>query len=270
MKATQRALAQGEPSEAELARLQALIQDEHAQPLLETGMNGERAFLVELLRRVEGGKVRLSTLIRSPLERWIAAVGGDFGSQQALALEWMNEAVAITRRPILEQRSLSAAWDAKISAFYASQLKRLTSPLPHLLTPSMSSASNVFVRSRAELGATVILIAAERQRRKTGKWPASIQEIDPSILPEAPAEPFSGEPFHFEQRDGKLFVYSIGPNGKDEHGAYDPKRWLNGGPDDVGAKAWDVKLRRQPPVPSKAPGRSQGQRTKEATGASRP
>ena len=100
-----------------------------------------------------------------------------------------------------------------------------------------------------------ILIAAERQRHRTGRWPASIAEIEPSILSEAPMDPFSGKPFRVEHRNGQFFVYSIGPNGKDEHGEYDPKQWLKSGPDDVGAKAWDLNLRRQPPVQTKPPGR---------------
>jgi hypothetical protein len=46
-------------------------------------------------------------------------------------------------------------------------------------------------------------------------------------------------------RDGKLVIYSIGQNCKDEHGEYDRKRWLMGDLDDVGAVAWDVSLRGQ-------------------------
>ena len=78
------------------------------------------------------------------------------------------------------------------------------------------------------------MIAVERQRRRTGKWPASVKAIDPSILPKPPLDPFSGEPFHLEYRNGGLVIYSIGPNGRDEHGAFDPKRNLSGGPDDMG------------------------------------
>ena len=52
-----------------------------------------------------------------------------------------------------------------------------------------------------------------------------------------------------EYLDGKLKIYSIGPNGKDEHGAYEPLRSAKGGADDIGTAAWDPKLRRQPPNP---------------------
>jgi hypothetical protein len=253
-----RVLAQGEPSDAALAQLEALILDEKAQPLLLTAVNGERAMVHEVIRRVEGGQIRLATLVGKGMSnRIVANIPGGLSGQWALGLGWMNDAAAIARRPTSEQRALWTQWDTKIAAFHGGVLKRLTAFLPLELVPAMSSAGSAFLRSQAELGATAILIAAERQRRATGKWPASIDEIDPTILPEAPADPFCGKPFHVAYRNGQFFVYSIGPNGKDEHGEFDPKRWLNGARDDIGAKAWDVDRRRQPPAQSKAPDSSQ-------------
>jgi hypothetical protein len=93
----------------------------------------------------------------------------------------------------------------------------------------------------------VILLAAERHRRETGAWPESIAAIDRKILPYPPADPFTGDDYRMEHRDGRLLVYSIGPNRKDEHGAFDLKKSTTGGPDDDAAIAWDVDLRRQPP-----------------------
>ncbi len=115
-----------------------------------------------------------------------------------------------------------------------------------MLTPATRAASTAFCRSQAELAATAILIAAERHRRKTGKWPATIKEIDSNILPSPPVDPFTGKPFRMEYHDGQIVIYSIGLNGQDEHGKYDPKLWIKGGPDDVGARAWDVRLRGRP------------------------
>ena len=167
--------------------------------------------------------------------------------QQAVALEWMNEAVAIARRPLSEQPRLWAAWEARIVQVRQSRTGRFTAMIPLLMLPATSSTNTAFTRSQCNLGATVIVIAAERHRRKTGAWPTSIAAIDRGILPTAPIDAFSGQPFRMERRDGQLIIYSIGPNQKDEHGEYDPKRWMLGGPDDVDARAWDVPLRRRPP-----------------------
>ena len=257
MQSARRALGQGEPSEPALEKLQALILDEKSQPLLYTGINGERAFLLEFIRGVETGKISASNVVPGTGLRLLVTVAGGLGGQQALALEWMNDAVAITHRPTSDQLALWSAWDSKISSFRKRGMNQFTSTLPILLTPAANSAAHAYLRSQADLGSMAILIAAERQRHSSGQWPASIKEIDPGILKEAPLDPFNGQPFHFEHRDGQLFVYSVGPNRSDDHGKYDSKQWLRSGLDDVGSRAWDVNLRRQPFIPPKSPAKTQ-------------
>lgn len=78
-------------------------------------------------------------------------------------------------------------------------------------------------------------------------WPASVAEIDPTILPNSPVDPYTGHAFHVEHRDRQLVIYSLGANLRDEHGEFDLKLTKRGARDDVNARAWDVALRRQPP-----------------------
>jgi hypothetical protein len=265
MKSTRRVLALGEPSDAALARLQTLILDELDQPLLLHSLRGERATLIELIRRLGTGEVPISALSegvpkldpgasRSTIAPWGRLW---FDHQRAVALEWMNEAVAIARRPAAERPALWAAWEAKRDRFRRSRFGIYAAPLPLLLMPALFTASSAYSRYQCELGATAVLLAAERHRRKAGDWPASIEAIDPGILPGAPVDPYSGRAFRMERRDGRLFIYSIGPNRKDEHGAYDPRKWTKGTTDDdVGAVGWDVPLRPQSPPPVDGPVRS--------------
>jgi hypothetical protein len=264
MKSARRVLGQGEPSDPALARLQALILDELDQPLLLHGIRGERATVAELIRRLGAGEVSISALSegaprfdpgapRAAIAPWGRLL---FDNQRAVALDWMNAAVAIARRPVAERPRLWEAWQAEVDRVRLSRLGKFTATLPILMTPALSASSSSHSRCQCELGATAILLAAERHRRKTGDWPASIAAIDPSILPSAPVDPFSGQAFRLERRDGQLFIYSIGPNGTDEHGAYDSRRWTTGGPDDAGAVGWDVSLRRRPSPPEETPVRS--------------
>jgi hypothetical protein len=274
MKSTRRVLGQGEPSDAALARLQALILDELAQPLLWYGVRGERASLIEMIRRIRDGEIPVSALsnehstadpggLRTRIAPWGKLM---YDNQMAVALELLNEAVSIAQRPTNEQPALWEAWDAEIGRVRRTWHFEHTASIAILMMPAITTSTSGFTRHDAELGATAILLAAERHRRRSGTWPASIQDIDADILPNPPLDPFSGQPFRMEHRDGRLFIYSLGPNLKDEHGAYDPKKWMNGGQDDVGAVGWDVKMRRQPapsedqesssdlPVPSSQPG----------------
>jgi hypothetical protein len=233
MKSTRRALGQGEPSDAALARLQALIADELGQPVLIHGLKGERAISNALIGRFAVGEVPWNRL--------------KFDYQRAITLEWMNEVVAIARQPAFARPPLWETLEAKVNGVKQSRLGASTASLPIELIPAMIQADRVDALYQAELGAMVLLLAAERQRLKTGGWPASIAAIDVRILPKPPVDPFSGQAFRMEHRDGQLFVYSIGPNRMDEHGAFDERRWLNGGPDDAGGSAWDVARRGQAP-----------------------
>ncbi len=253
---TQRVLGQGEPSAAALARLQALVLDELAQPLFLIAAKGERASLVEIIRRIGSGELPISSLGNekkpAPLDSpesvapWMVL---SFDNQRAVALEWMNQMVSIARRPAHERPPLIEAWSASLYRLKESPFSNYTSLMPVTIMPALGQAHWAAARYESKLGAMAILLAAERHRLKTGDWPTSIASIDPAFLPSAPLDPFSGAPFHMERRDGQFLVYSVGPDLIDAHGEWEKTRWLNGGPDDQAAVAWDVALRRQPPKP---------------------
>ncbi len=250
----QRVIGQGEATDAALARLQTLFLDEMAQPLVLHGLRGERATLVEVTRQhslggeaslkafAEGTSLQLETAdptITSRLKLYLDL-------QLAITTELTNQCVAIERKPAADRRDLWQKFAAKMQYMRSHSVGRVLAMLPLTLFPAVKSFAVASDRMQTELAATAILLAAERHRRKTGQWPTSIESIDGVILPVAPADLFSNKPFHIEHRDGRLFVYSVGPNRKDEHGAFDSKTYLKGGPDDYGASAWDVPLRRQP------------------------
>ncbi|QEH31854.1 hypothetical protein OJF2_03210 [Aquisphaera giovannonii] len=247
-----RVLGQGEPSDQALARFQAAALDEASEPLFLRGMRGERAILDEVIRRIRDGELAVSALsdggrpddLVRPVSPWGRLW---FDHQRAVGLGWMNELVAIAHRPPFERAPLLAAWEAEIRRVARSRLGLLAAPLPALMVPAAATADPSCVRYQASLGATAILLAAERHRRKMGDWPGSIDAIDRSILPDPPVDPFSGKPFLLERRDGQLLIHSAGPNLRDDRGAFDARTWRKGGPDDVGTNAWDVSFRRQPP-----------------------
>jgi hypothetical protein len=253
-KSARRVLGQEEPSDAALARLQKDAVDEMAQPLLLYGMKGERAVNTELIRRIGAGELPISALSDANFDpngqRTAVAPWGKlwFDNQVAVCLEWLSEAVAIARRPPAEQVRLWTSWDAGIEKFRHSWLGVSTATLPILSIPGLAASGRAHFRYQANLGTTAILLAAERHRLKTGAWPTSIGEIGPGILANPPVDPYSGQPFRMARRDGQLLIYSIGDNLEDEHGAYEPKRSREKVHDDVGTGAWDVSLRRKPPL----------------------
>lgn len=67
-------------------------------------------------------------------------------------------------------------------------------------------------------------------QRKMKKLPERLAELYPEWLPEVPIDPFSGHPLKYRKTDQQWQVYSVGPDGKDDGGQYDPRRpWQ--GPD---------------------------------------
>ena len=94
--------------------------------------------------------------------------------QIVVYLEWMNEAIAIAKRPAAEHKARWIAWQARADRIMQTSVEKFTVVLPILLSPAVPATGTAFLRYQSELGTTVILIAAERHRRKTGKWPAAI------------------------------------------------------------------------------------------------
>ncbi|HTJ01130.1 MAG TPA: hypothetical protein VL527_19760 [Dongiaceae bacterium] len=65
----------------------------------------------------------------------------------------------------------------------------------------------------------VTAIALKRYQLKNGQFPEKLAELTPDVLPIAPIDPMSGQPFHYrrEGADGFL-LYSVGKDGVDDGG----------------------------------------------------
>ncbi len=191
LKATERVLGQGEASDETLVRLQEVILDEMSQPLLLVGVKGERAVLAEVIARVRSGQIPISELGDGRRAEGGAAGGAVapwgrlwFDQQQAVALEWMNEAVAISRRPEDERPALWSQWGAIIDQARQSPLERYTAMIPILFTPGVPAASIASSRYQTDL----------RQRDPPGRRaPAPevgcLAVVDRRDRPINPAEP---------------------------------------------------------------------------------
>ncbi|WP_337173374.1 hypothetical protein [Paludisphaera sp.] len=250
-----RVLGQGEPSDEALAALQELLEDEREQPRLWWGLRGERAMLVEMIRRVQTGEIPLEDLVRNgsllaPRADGVnVAVAVACNYQMAFALRWFNEALTIPSLPEDEWDATYAPLGAEIVAVRGSRFGKFTMPFIAFMMPAASRAIDAEKRIRAVFGSLIILIAAERQRQATGKWPASVADIDPDILPDPPLDPYTGEPYRMHHADGLLKIHTLGPNKRDEGGAYDFAKWRHKeklGRDDVGTYAHDPERRGRP------------------------
>src|SRR5262249_26175896 len=100
----ERVLAQGEPSEAALAAVQALLQQEVDEPLLVVAVRGERAFSDGIMRQMESHEISLAKLAAGiggvssiPGIDRMGAAGLKYS--HSWNLRWLTRAIEISRLP---------------------------------------------------------------------------------------------------------------------------------------------------------------------------
>jgi hypothetical protein len=239
----ERALAQGEPSDAVLAAFQVRLTDAEAEPRLLYGLRGERAGWYRVFERVRDGSVPPSIFVNRPgtlsADTVLINTPGMLTKNQATSLHFMTELVEIVKRPPGGWTEPLVAQQAKIA------------DLPSFVRPLGSWAVNFAKSGRrhyAQLRCAVVAVAAERFRRTTGQWPATPDElVTAGLLPAVPIDPYAaGRRIKFARRADGLTVYSVGRNGMDDGGDL-TREPTTGETADLGFRLWDVGARRQLP-----------------------
>ncbi len=118
--------------------------------------------------------------------------------------------------------------------------------IPRLLMPVVGRAVAVCRRAEGHSIAAQTAIALEQFRRAhAGSWPTAINELVPTYLGSAPADPYTGKPIGYTLADGHPLVWSIGDKKFDEFGNIVQSRservdwiWFKG---DDGLKRWNPK-----------------------------
>jgi ABC-type transport system involved in multi-copper enzyme maturation permease subunit len=244
----ERSLAQGQPGEDAMRKLQSLLEDEEKAPLMLTGMRGERAVFDRLLASLQSGKISLKKLrgLWGGGEEMIL-VAGSIKSQRAIFLEIMTENVEASKLPVEQQEA---------------EFKRIDKTIVHrpllirMLMPAGMKVDQAFLRSRAYLRTAIVALAVERYRREHGRWPATLTELVPSKLANIPVDPYDGQPLRYRRNTDGVVIYSVGPDKTDDGGKLDRKNWMAPSTD-LGIQLWDPAKRRQPPPPPKTPGQEE-------------
>jgi hypothetical protein len=55
-------------------------------------------------------------------------------------------------------------------------------------------------------------------KARTGRYPDSLAELVPDLLPAVPIDPFTGDPLVYRREGEGFVVYSLGSNQKDDGG----------------------------------------------------
>lgn len=99
-----------------------------------------------------------------------------------------------------------------------------------------------------------VMLAVEIERMAKGRVPATLDELVPARLASLPTDPLTGEPFRYKLPEpdvdgGSYVLYSVGVDGTDDDGRWDPKRPHRAMERD--GKGWDLLFNRSRSEPFK-------------------
>jgi hypothetical protein len=127
-----------------------------------------------------------------------------------------------------------------------------------LLLPGVDGVFTAGEREHQLQDATLAAIALELWHRHHDRWPATLDELVPSLLPAVPVDRVDGKPLRYVVHDGQPLLYSVGEDGQDDGGSGNPDD--NNGPHRYGAldppnspKAGDRDWILWPPLESRTP-----------------
>jgi hypothetical protein len=169
---------------------------------------------------VELQAVDLDVILRQVNQTYDELVGG--GDNQTLGevrkrgasldaelQKWVRERNAsrdLSKRP----EETRAAYSARVGRAFMS-----------VMMPSLSRAMELAGREIAADAAANVLLAAAREKARTGKWPETLEQMVPGTLREVPADWFSEDgksPLKYGVTAQGAKVYSVGRNGRDDGG----------------------------------------------------
>jgi hypothetical protein len=230
------ALAHGQASEAVLATLQDSLDAEEAEPLLVTGIKGERALMDRFLTSVESGAFTPRQVRKTSFFSTVLYLFRHSTTARAAHLRFCNRAEELATRPVVEQ----------LDGFR--QLDRTTAGFPpelQTLVPAMLRLATAFHGSRARLRCATVALAAERYRLARGTWPPALEALRPDFLATVPSDPFDGAPLPYRRLDDGIVIYSVGEDGRDDGGETEstssPRASRN-----LGFRLWDPPGRHRP------------------------
>lgn len=223
-------------SEQEIVRLLGALKDSLAedQDGMRRALVGERCegvYIFEMpwkkLADVFAGTSQSDLPVFYPLFQ----LAGLHDLDQLFFLRTMGEWIEISREPFPASWGKLKEWDARRQR----ELGRMPPKrISQLILPSSITAWEKLGNMEAQLRAAEAALGVESYRlRHGGELPESLVQLAPGILPEAPKDPYDGQPLRLEWLKPGYEIYSVGADGKDDGGVEPEKRAAEGAPKDI-------------------------------------
>jgi hypothetical protein len=235
VKGLERALAQGEAPEADLAAVQRALEEEEKEPLQLIGARGERATVHQFLEVMEADGFDYATynMKSATGSRQLDGLldAGKARSTHATYLRYLTELVEIAKLPPEQQ---------------AERRRRpgLEPPqgVPRILEALTERGTDFgpkFGTARGLLRCAAAAVAAERYRKAHGRWPDRLEALVPDYLAAVPADPSDGQPLLYRHTPDGVEVEAPAATAESPGPRSTPA-------DAIAFRLWDVEHRHQP------------------------
>jgi hypothetical protein len=217
--------ATGKLSDAQLARLQSMLQATNIHAQLQDALLGERAWCYHAFHQSMGFGLapdpnKISNSVRATTDDVRRVKRPE---DCAKSLDMLSRLHAAAQRPVPEMLAETKKLDDETRALMGeSPVTRLRYTLTLLLLPAVNSVAEADARGEALRHVTLTGIAARRYQLARGELPTEIEQLVPQFLPQVPIDPFNGKPLNLRLQYGKLIIYSVGQDLVDNDGAFDP------------------------------------------------
>lgn len=248
------ALCDATGSESELAALQIALAREIEEPILLDGLRGERALTHHTLGEIENltpEPNRHGQFLRSGLRdrvEWFA-MRTFVPEDRRRYLVCMDELIDAAKGPSSEMVQRVTALEARLKAEFD-----IRYPTHRVMSPAALRVAQYDLRHRADCGSAAVLLACERFRLKSGRFPNALAELPKELLASVPTDPYTGAPLKFARTPDGIAVYAVPPKGalpSLREGEVRLTAPLGG--DEFGWRLFDVKHRGLPPLPKPKP-----------------
>jgi hypothetical protein len=247
----ERILAQGEPTDASLAELQKMLEEEEAVPYLRIAFRAERGSMDLMMKAIEDGKLSMSGSALSlmggkqsqssnPFEKIWQPIHSRSAARQAHPdlLRRLTEYIEIVELPTQDRDEQMRIKEQELKSGNVPELVRL-------LCPACVKVTESDTRVRAFLRVVRVALAAERFRLANKHWPKDLAELTPTHLKTVPLDPFDGKPLRMRATENGLIIYALGKDLKDNGGKVDRTMGYMPGAN-IPFRLWNVSERRMP------------------------
>lgn len=212
-------VAAGEASAEDLAA--ADISDHVSyQRLLQRGVRMEEALAYSVFCQVAHGEITFSDLVGGEEEMsCFGAVGAVLPLYRVFLL---NDDVRTYREAIDYPRSLTV-WPYYEAVDDWQRFSEQVEAHPRgivaqIMVPPMDRAALAAALGDARRGVARLGLAMCRYRARHGRFPDKLEDLTPELITVVPRDPFDGEPIRLRRTNGRLVIYSIGPDMADDGG----------------------------------------------------